>query len=100
MALPERCWYDVVAVLGLVVLLVAAACAGEVWLGWRWAVDRDATITDTTDVPEAAADDVTDMPDVRGLALADAKKALADSGTDPAAITVSRLPPRLRRARS
>lgn len=83
-----RPWRRRLATLGLVMLLVAAACAGGVWLGWRWAVDRDVAVADTTDVPATATGDVTRMPDVRGLALADAKQALADSGTDPAAITV------------
>jgi NPCBM/NEW2 domain-containing protein/PASTA domain-containing protein len=84
---PRR-WRRRFAALGLVVLLVAAACAGGVWLGWRWAVDRDVAVADTAAAPAATADDVTRVPDVRGLAIADAKQALADSGTDPAAITV------------
>jgi hypothetical protein len=84
---PRR-WRRRFVAFGLVVVLVTAACAGGVWLGWRWAVDRDVAIVDTASAPEAAAADVARMPDVRGLALADAKQALADSGTDPAAITI------------
>ncbi len=85
---PARPWRRRFAALGLVALLVASACAGGVWLGWRWAVDRDMAVAETPVAREATAGDVTRMPDVRGLALADAKQALADSGTDPAAITV------------
>jgi len=85
---PRR-WRRRLTVVGLVFLLAISSGAAGVWFGWRWAASRDTATTETgTRQSQATAADIARMPDVRGLALADAKQALADSGTDPATITV------------
>jgi hypothetical protein len=85
---PSRRWRHRLVVAGLVVALVVAAAAGGVWVGWRWAVDRDVVGGGAEAVPAgpAVAGRVR-TPDVRGMRLADAKQALADAGADPARIS-------------
>lgn len=92
----ERSWRRVLLGAGLVVLLLAAVGAGGVWVGWRWAVDRDTTADGGGAVHEASLPRAVRAPDVRGLAMADAKQAFADAGMDAAKITVVEVPAALR----
>jgi len=85
---PSRRWRTRLIIGGVVLALVVAAAAGGVWVGWRWAVDRDVVSAGgavASAEPAVAAQVRT--PDVRGMRLADAKQALADSGGDPTRIS-------------
>ncbi|GAB3198059.1 hypothetical protein GCM10027261_24630 [Geodermatophilus arenarius] len=79
------------AVGGVVLLLLGVLVLGA-GIGWTThaAVDRPDLADTTVQVVDAPTDDAgtaAEVPDVRGLALVDARQALADAGLDPAALS-------------
>lgn len=81
------------AVAGLLVL--SGVFAAGTWTGWLLALERDAAAEDPEVLTVARGPAGTGraaVPDVRGLAVADATQVLVDGGADPRAVTVVEQP--------